>query len=219
MRRRQSSQRWLDRQHRDPYVKQARQSGYRSRAAMKLLALQEREQVLRPGLCVLDLGAAPGGWSQVVAQLLRHQGHIIAVDKLPCEPIPGVAFIQGDFSEQAVIDRILTVLDGRQFDVMLSDMAPNSSGIVAVDQPRMIHLGEQMLDLAPQLLQANGHLIMKMFQGEGFDLFIKTIRNQFASVRVRKPLASRSQSREVYIVAKGFRPAHDETSPPTLNDG
>jgi 23S rRNA (uridine2552-2'-O)-methyltransferase len=200
-----SSRRWLDRHVNDPYVKRAQLDGYRSRAAYKLLELQERDALLRPGQRVVDLGAAPGGWSQVAASLLGRQGRIIALDLLPIEPLPGVEAIQGDFRDDAVLASLSARLDGEPLDLVLSDMAPNVSGMKEVDQPRSVYLAELALDFALATLKPGGGLVVKAFHGEGFDELVKTIRRDFQRVVSRKPNASRPQSRETYLVAKGLR--------------
>ena len=200
-----SSRRWLDRHLSDAYVKRAVQEGYRSRAAYKLLEIQERDRILKPGMSVVDLGAAPGGWSQVVRRLVGHQGQVLAMDILPMEPIPEVTFLLGDFREATVLDQLRAALAGASVDLVLSDMAPNLSGIVAVDQARALYLCELALDLARQVLKPGGTLAVKAFQGEGFDAFFRLMREAFAQVHIRKPEASRRESREVYLVAKGFR--------------
>lgn len=200
-----SSRRWLDRHLSDAYVKRAVQEGYRSRAAYKLLEIQERDRILKPGMSVVDLGAAPGGWSQVVRRLVGHQGQVLAMDILPMEPIPEVTFLLGDFREATVLDQLRVALAGASVDLVLSDMAPNLSGVVAVDQARALYLCELALDLARQVLKPGGMLAVKAFQGEGFDAFFRLMREAFAQVHIRKPEASRRESREVYLVAKGFR--------------
>jgi 23S rRNA (uridine2552-2'-O)-methyltransferase len=200
-----SSRRWLDRHFSDPYVQRAQALGYRSRAAFKLLELQEKDRLLAPGMCVLDLGAAPGGWSQVAAGLVGAKGRVLAVDLLAIEALPGVTVIQGDFREEPVLDELMRTLDGAPIDVVLSDMAPNLSGIGAVDQPRSILLGELALDCARNVLKPGGAFVAKTFSGEGFDELIKEVRQSFRRVAARKPSASRNNSRESYLVAKGFR--------------
>lgn len=200
-----SSRRWLDRHLSDAYVKRAVQEGYRSRAAYKLLEIQERDRILKPGMSVVDLGAAPGGWSQVVRRLVGHQGQVLAMDILPMEPIPEVTFLLGDFREATVLDQLRAALAGASVDLVLSDMAPNLSGVVAVDQARALYLCELALDLARQVLKPGGMLAVKAFQGEGFDAFFRLMREAFAQAHIRKPEASRRESREVYLVAKGFR--------------
>ena len=200
-----SSRRWLDRHFNDAYVKRAQQEGYRSRAAFKLLEIQERDRILRPGMGVVDLGAAPGGWSQVARRLVGPQGRVLALDILPMEPIADVTFILGDFREASVLEQLRTTLAGTAVDLVLSDMAPNLSGVAAPDQARALYLCERALDLAQLVLKPGGHLVVKAFQGEGFDAYLRQMRGAFAQVLSRKPEASRPESREVYLVAKGFR--------------
>jgi 23S rRNA (uridine2552-2'-O)-methyltransferase len=195
---------WLQGQLNDPYVKRAHREGARSRAFYKLSEIVDADGLLRPGMQVVDLGAAPGGWSQYVAGRLDGRGRVVAVDLLEMPTIAGVAFVQGDFREQAVLDAVLAALGGRGADLVLSDMAPNISGQRAVDQPRAMYLAELAMDFAHQTLSAGGALIVKLFQGEGFDEYLATARKRFSSVRIRKPAASRSRSREVYLVARGF---------------
>ena len=200
-----SSRRWLKRHHNDEYVQRARREGYRSRAAYKLLELQEKDRFLKPGQVVVDLGAAPGGWSQVAAREVGKGGRVVALDILEMEPLPGVDFIQGDFREDAVAERLTDLLAGRPVDLVLSDMAPNTSGIAAVDQPRAMYLCELALDFARQVLRPGGTLVTKVFQGEGFDQFVRDARQHFGRVHTRKPAASRARSREVYLVARDRR--------------
>ncbi len=197
-----SSRRWLKEHFSDPYVKQAQQAGYRSRAVFKLLELQERDKLFKPGMTVIDLGAAPGGWSQIVRQFIGSKGQIIALDILPMDPIEGVEFILGDFTEQAVLDELLAKMEDKKVDWVLSDMAPNLSGIDSVDQPRSMELAELALDLALRVLEKNGSFLVKLFQGAGFDEFLVEIRRHFKKVVIRKPKASRGRSREVYVLAK-----------------
>lgn len=185
-------------------MKQARQEGYRSRAAYKLLEIQERDRILGPGMVVVDLGAAPGGWSQVAVRIVGPQGRIVALDSLPMEPLPEVSFIQADFRTAAALDRLRQTLGGKAVDVILSDMAPNLSGNLAVDQPRMMYSCELVLDLARQLLKPDGSLVVKTFQGEGFEAFHKAARVSFKRVASRKPKSSRPKSRELYLVATGY---------------
>jgi 23S rRNA (uridine2552-2'-O)-methyltransferase len=205
MKRTKSSQQWLKRHFDDPYVKEAQKAGYRSRAVFKLLEIQEKDRILLTGRVVVDLGAAPGGWSQVAVPLVGKQGVVIALDILPMEPIEAVAFLQGDFTEHAVHERLLTVIDGRKVDLVMSDMAPNISGMKAVDQPRAMYLAELALDFAKSVLKEKGDFVTKLFQGEGSDDYLKKLRACFDKVVIRKPKASRAQSREVYIIAKGFK--------------
>ncbi len=202
---RSSSKAWLKEHREDPYVQQAQREGYRSRACYKLLELQERDKLIRPGMTVLDLGSAPGGWSQVAAASVGDGGVVIATDILPMEALAGVTFIEGDFTEEAVFRHILMALGGKTVDLVMSDMAPNMSGVHAVDQPRAIYLAELALDMAQQVLVPGGAFVAKLFHGEGFDEVYQAARTSFLKVSTRKPKASRPRSREVYMVAKGFR--------------
>ena len=202
---RSSSKAWLKEHRDDPYVQQAQREGYRSRACYKLLELQERDRLIRPGMTVLDLGSAPGGWSQVAVALVGHSGRVIASDILPMDTIAGVEFIQGDFTEEEVFEQLLAALAGTPVDLVISDMAPNMSGMNAVDQPRSIYLVELALDMARQVLTPGGAFVSKVFQGEGFDELYREARESFDRVLTRKPKASRPRSREVYVVARGFR--------------
>lgn len=197
-----SSRRWLQEHFSDHYVKKAQHEGLRSRAAYKLQQLQERDKLFKPGMTVIDLGAAPGGWSELIVKYTGAKGKVIALDILPMEPIKGVEFIQGDFTEDAQLERLLDQLGNAKADWVLSDMAPNLSGIDSVDQPRSIALAEIALDLALRILHEKGGFLTKVFQGEGFDAFLKEIRRHFKTVVIRKPDASRDRSREVYILAK-----------------
>lgn len=200
-----SSKAWLKEHRDDVYVQRAQADGYRSRACYKLLELNEKDRFIKPGMTVVDLGSAPGGWSQVAAQLVGHKGRVIASDILPMDAIAGVDFIQGDFTEQSVFDEIQGVIGTDQPSVVLSDMAPNMSGIVDVDQPKAMYLVELALDLAVQMLPQGGVFAAKVFHGEGFDDWLKSVRSNFQSVNSRKPAASRPRSKEVYVVAKGFK--------------
>jgi len=200
-----SSSRWLKEHFDDPWVKKAQQDGFRSRASYKLLEIQAKDRILRPGLCVLDLGAAPGGWSQVASRVIGSSGLLIASDILPMASLPDVQFIQGDFTEEAVFNQLLGVLDGRAVDLVLSDMAPNLSGVRAADQPRAMYLCELALDFAIKVLRPGGDMLLKVFQGEGFDEFLRQVRGEFTQVLMRKPLPSRSRSREQYLLARGKR--------------
>lgn len=200
-----SSKVWLKEHREDPYVQRAQREGYRSRACYKLLELQERDRLLRPGMTVLDLGSAPGGWSQVAAQLVGHSGRVIASDILPMDSLAGVEFIEGDFTTEAVFARILAAIGDSPVDLVLSDMAPNLSGMNAVDQPRSIYLVELALDMARQVLAPGGAFVSKIFQGEGFDQLFRDAREPFGKLLTRKPKASRPRSREVYLVAKDFQ--------------
>ena len=201
---RSSSRAWLQEHRDDPYVKRAQREGYRSRAAYKLLEIQEKDRVLRPEQVVVDLGAAPGGWSQVASRLVGPQGRVIALDLLEMEPLAGVELIQGDFRENEVLERLRQSLEGRPVDLVISDMAPNVSGMAAVDQPRAMYLAELALDFAREVLAPGGALVTKVFQGEGFDELLRAFRGEFDRVVVRKPRASRPKSREVYLVAGNF---------------
>lgn len=201
-----SSNRWKARQEKDPYVKQARAAGYRARAAFKLLELDEKDRLLRPGLKVVDLGAAPGSWAQVAAEKVGESGRVVALDILPMDSLPGVEIIEGDFREQDVLDK-LEARVGERVDLVLSDMAPNLSGITVADQARSMHLAELALDFARQWLEPNGRFVVKLFQGEGFDAFVREARATFRSVRIRKPKSSRRESREAYLVGDGLKPS------------
>ncbi len=200
-----SSRRWLDRHFNDEFVKQAQKEGYRSRAVYKLLEIQERDRLLKPGQVVVDLGAAPGGWSQVARKTVGAKGAVVALDILPMEPLPEVEFIQGDFREDAVLQKLRNLLDGRAVDLVISDMAPNVSGMAAVDQPRAMYLCELALDFAREVLKPGGGLVVKVFQGEGFDQYVRDLRDAFGKVVTRKPKASRARSREVYLVATNYK--------------
>lgn len=204
MARTKSSHRWLKEHFSDPYVKRAQSEGYRSRAAYKLLEIQAKDKIFKPGMVVIDLGAAPGGWSQVASKLVGRKGKILALDILPMDSLPGVEFIQGDFREDQVFDQIKASLQDTAVDLIISDMAPNISGISGVDQPRVMYLAELCLELVHLALKPGGTLLIKLFQGEGFDSFLLSLRKSFAQVVVRKPPASKSRSSEVYLVAKGF---------------
>ena len=200
-----SSRRWVKEHEDDLYVRKAREQGWRSRAVFKLEELQNKYRLIRPGLTVVDLGASPGGWSQYAAKLMQCRGRVIAVDLLPMEPLAGVDFIQGDFLKDEALAAIEASLDGASADLVLSDMAPNISGMAAVDQPRAMYLAELALDLATRILRPGGSFICKVFHGEGFDDFVRAARKSFESVQVRKPKASRPRSREVYLVARNYR--------------
>ena len=200
-----SSQRWLREHFKDPYVQRAQREGMRSRAAFKLEELLARDRLLRPDMVVVDLGAAPGGWSQVVADALKGRGRLIALDILPMAPLDGVEVIEGDFTDSQVLEQLLQTLDGQRVDLVLSDIAPNMSGVAAVDQSRSMYLAELALDFARGQLTRNGALMIKLFQGEGFDDYLRELRSAFAKVVLRKPKASRGRSREIYALATGFK--------------
>ena len=201
---RRSSGSWRDRQERDPFVQRARREGWRSRAVFKLEQIVTKERLLRSGMVCVDLGSAPGGWSQYVTQKLDGKARIVAVDILPMDALPDVDFIEGDFREDDVFEQLLERVGESGADLVMSDMAPNITGTKAVDQPRSMYLVELALDMARRVLKPGGSFICKVFQGEGFDEFVKDARNSFERVRVFKPEASRSGSREVYLVARNF---------------
>ena len=190
----------------DPYVKQAQKDGYRSRAAYKLIELNEKDKLIRPGMLIMDLGSTPGGWSQIAGRLVGDHGRVIATDILPMDALENVDFILGDFTEQSVFDELLALLGERKPDLIISDMAPNLSGIDSADQASSIYLLELGLDMARRVLKPKGNFVAKVFQGEGSDDFLKELRTSFEKVVIRKPAASRSRSREVYVVAKSFKP-------------
>ncbi|WP_434678082.1 23S rRNA (uridine(2552)-2'-O)-methyltransferase RlmE [Pseudomonas sp. R1-18] len=212
MARSKTSHNWLKEHFDDKYVKMAQKDGYRSRASYKLLEIQEKDKIIRPGMTVIDLGAAPGGWSQVTSRLIGGQGRLIASDILEMDSIPDVTFIQGDFTEDAVLAQILEAVGNTQVDLVISDMAPNMSGLSAVDMPRAMFLCELALDLAGRVLRPGGDFLIKVFQGEGFDVYHKDIRKLFDKVQMRKPLSSRDRSREQYLLARGFRGIEGYTS-------
>jgi len=205
MARSKSSQRWLKSHFDDEYVKRAQREGYRSRAVYKLEEIQQKDRLLRPGMVLVDLGAAPGGWSQYAARWLKGRGRIIALDILPMEPLDGVEFLQGDFMENEPIDLLMELLGNDAPDLVMSDMAPNISGMDAVDQPRSMYLAELAVDFSGNVLRKGGDLLFKAFQGEGFDVLVKTLRSQYKQVKIRKPRASRPKSREVYVLAQHYR--------------
>jgi 23S rRNA (uridine2552-2'-O)-methyltransferase len=205
MKRSKSSRQWLDRHVNDEYVKQAKKAGYRSRAAFKLLEIQEKDRLIKPGMRVVDLGAAPGGWSQVAHNLVGQSGQVMALDILPMEPIPGVKFIEGDFRETQPLDEMREYLAGKPVDLVISDIAPNITGVASVDQPRGIYLCELALDFVRETLKPGGGFVVKVFQGAGFDEYLKDVRSCFTKVVSRKPSSSRSKSREIYLVAGNFK--------------
>ena len=198
-----SSHRWLQEHFADPFVKKAQAEGMRSRAAYKLEELVERDRLLKPGMTVVDLGAAPGGWSQWVRQALGDRGRVVALDILDMPPLAGVEFIHGDFREDSVLSQLESLLDGAAVDLVLSDMAPNKSGVNAVDQPRAMYLAELAMDFADRHLRPGGAFLIKLFHGTGFDDYVRELRRRYAKVVVRKPAASRQRSPEVYALAQG----------------
>jgi len=197
--------RWMDEHLADPYVQRAQQEGWRSRAVFKLKEIQDKDRVLKPGMTVVDLGAAPGAWAQYAARIVGPRGRVVALDLLPMDPLPGVQFIQGDFREQDALDALEKALAGAPVDLVLSDMAPNISGVASVDQPRAMHLAELALDFALERLAEGGGALIKVFQGEGSDALVAAARDRFETVRLRKPKASRDRSREFYLVAGNYR--------------
>jgi len=200
-----SSARWLAEHAADPYVKRAHEEGWRSRAAFKLEEIQRSDRLLRPGMTVIDLGAAPGGWSQYVARLLEGKGRVIAMDILDMPAIPGVEFVQGDFNEQAVLDQLTALVGSDKVDLVLSDMAPNMMGIADVDHARSMNLVDLAVEFAGRELRPGGDLLLKVFQGRGFQPLVARLRREFESVKLRKPKASRGRSPEVYVLARGLR--------------
>ena len=205
MKRTKTSKAWMMEHVTDPYVQLAKHEGYRSRASYKLLEIIERDHLLKPGMRVVDLGATPGGWSQVVAQKLAGQGKVIALDLLEMTPLAGVTFIQGDFREDVVLAELVKALDGRPVDLVISDMAPNLSGVGLVDQARAMHLAELALEFALQHLKPGGSFLVKVFQGDGFDEYIRVMRGHFRQVATRKPKASRGRTNETFLLAVGLR--------------
>ncbi|MCG7536865.1 23S rRNA (uridine(2552)-2'-O)-methyltransferase RlmE [Pseudoalteromonas sp. OOF1S-7] len=200
-----SSKRWLKEHVEDPYVHEAQKRGYRSRAVFKLEEIQQKDKLFKSGMHVVDLGAAPGSWSQYLAEQVGDNGEVIACDILPMDSLPGVAFLQGDFREEAVLNALLDRIGGKNIDVVCSDMAPNMSGNTVIDQAGSMYLVELAFDMCHQVLKPNGAFAVKVFQGEGFDQFVQDVRNAFKVVKIRKPKASRPRSREVYIVATGYK--------------
>jgi len=205
VRRSKSSNRWLQEHFSDPFVKRAQAEGWRSRAVFKLEQIDQRERLLKPGMLVLDLGAAPGAWSQYARKRVGRPGRIVATDILAMEPLLGVEFLQGDFREQEVMDALKGLLGEDRIDLLLSDMAPNSSGMDVIDAPRMMYLAELALDMAEETLKPGGNALIKVLQGAGFEALVKTARSRFERVKCLKPEASRSRSSETYLLASGMR--------------
>ena len=197
-----SSKRWLQEHFKDVYVKQAQREGYPSRSAYKLLEIQQKDHLIQPGMIVVDLGAAPGGWSMVAKKLVGEQGQVFSLDLLPLETNIDTTFIQGDFTDQMVLNQLLENIGDQSVEVVLSDMAPNLSGVKGIDQPRAIYLCELALDFACQVLKPKGSFLVKVFQGEGSEQYLKTLRQAFAHVVIRKPKSSRSRSNEIYVLAQ-----------------
>jgi|SRR5215469_4437844 len=200
-----SSSRWLQEHFKDTYVKKAHQTGARSRAVFKLEEIQERDRILKPGMTVVDLGAAPGGWSQYAAQVLAGKGRIVALDILPMDALDGVEFIQGDFTSDEVLAALRERLEGARVDLVLSDIAPNMSGVGDVDQARVMHLAELALEFAREALRPGGSFLVKVFQGQGFQEYMRMLRADFEKVASRKPSASRNRSAELYLLARNYR--------------
>jgi 23S rRNA (uridine2552-2'-O)-methyltransferase len=198
-----TSKQWMREHVNDPFVQLAQKEGYRSRAAYKLLEIDAKDHLLKPGSIVVDLGATPGGWSQVAAARVGKNGKVIALDLLPLDPLAGVEFIRGDFREDAVLKQLEDSLQGKPVGLVISDMAPNMSGVASADQARAMHLAELAMEFALEHLQTEGSFLVKVFQGEGFEEFYKTMRSRFAKVVTRKPKASRDRSSEVYLLGSG----------------
>jgi 23S rRNA (uridine2552-2'-O)-methyltransferase len=199
-----SSQRWRQRQERDIYVEQANRSGWRSRAVFKLEQIQAKERLLRSGAVCVDLGSAPGGWSQLAARLVGSAGRVIAIDLLPMEPIPGVEFLHGDFTAPETLQALRNLVGGKPVDLVMSDMAPNISGNRVIDQPRSLALLDEALLFAREVLRPGGDFLVKAFQGEGIDVFTRELKEHFKTVKTLKPKASRPESREIYLLARSF---------------
>ena len=208
MARSKTSQRWLKEHFNDIFVQKAQQEGYRSRAVYKLMEIQEKDRLIRPGMVVVELGAAPGGWSQYVAQCLGGRGRMIALDILPMNALADVTFIQGDFREQAVLDALYAELGDSAVNLVISDMAPNTSGVRSVDQAKSMYLVELALDFAQSRLAPGGDFLTKIFHGPGFDTLLRSLKSQFLTVQTRKPEASRARSQETYLLARGFKRQH-----------
>ncbi len=200
-----SSKGWLKEHFNDVYVQKAQQEGYRSRAVYKLEEINSKDALLKKGMTIVDLGAAPGGWSQWVAHKMNGTGKIFALDILPMDPLPDVQFVEGDFREESVLNQLLDLMGDSKADLVLSDMAPNMSGVDAVDQPRSMYLAELALELVDQVSNPEATFVVKVFQGSGFDAYLKEVRNRFKQVKIRKPSASRARSKEVYILGVGYK--------------
>lgn len=200
-----SSSRWLQEHFADKYVQQAKKQGLRSRAVFKIEEIHQKDNLIREGMTVVDLGAAPGGWSQYATELAGDNGIVVACDILPMDSLAGVEFLQGDFREEAVLNELLNKIGGKNVDVVMSDMAPNMSGNDAADQAKSMYLVELALDMCHQVLKRNGSFIVKVFMGEGFDEYFKAVKQAFTTVKTRKPESSRARSREVYLVATGYK--------------
>lgn len=205
MARSKTSNTWLTEHFNDEFVKLAQKEGYRSRAIYKLIEMDDKDRLLKKGMSVVDLGAAPGGWSELLSKRVGDSGRLFALDILPMDAVPDVSFIEGDFTEQAVYDELMQALDGKWVDLVISDMAPNLSGTKAIDQPKMMYLAELALEFAVSVLKPGGSFLTKVFTGEGIDEYKKELRQHFAKIVVRKPKASRARSSEVYLMAKGFK--------------
>jgi 23S rRNA (uridine2552-2'-O)-methyltransferase len=205
-----SSQRWLKEHFDDPFVKMAQKDGYRSRASYKLLEVQEKDRILRAGMTVIDLGSAPGGWSQVTSRVIGDKGTLIASDILPMATIADVTFIEGDFTEERVFNEIMAAVGNKPVDLVISDMAPNMSGIRTADQAAAMYLCELALDLASKVLRPGGDFLIKVFHGDGFDEYLRDIRSRFEKVQMRKPASSRDRSREQYLLARGMRAVDED---------
>ena len=199
-----SSQRWRQRQERDIYVEQANRDGWRSRAVFKLEQIQDKERLLKPGVVCVDLGSAPGSWSQLAVRLVGPTGRVIAIDLLPMEPIPGVEFVEGDFTAAETLQALRNLVGSKPVDLVMSDMAPNMSGNRAIDQPRTLGLLDEALAFAREVLRPGGDLLLKAFQGEGIDALTRDLKRDFRTVKTLKPKASRSESREIYLLARSF---------------
>ncbi|HEB82668.1 MAG TPA: 23S rRNA (uridine(2552)-2'-O)-methyltransferase RlmE [Gammaproteobacteria bacterium] len=200
-----SSKSWLKEHFDDEYVRRSQQDGYRSRAIYKLIEIDQKDRLIKPGMTIIDLGAAPGGWSEYCVKKIGGKGRMIALDILPMEPIDGVSIIKGDFREDAVFEQLMSVMGESRADLVISDMAPNISGMESVDMPRAYYLAELALDLARQVLKPGGGLLVKLFQGEGFEAYNRDLKADFSRVVMRKPKASRPRSREIYALATGFK--------------